>query len=154
VKLTSYSDYALRVLIYLSVQDDRLATIKEISEQYEISKNHLTKLVHDLAQQGFVETVRGKNGGLRIGRDPATITVGSVVRAMEKDLTVVECFDPGNQECKILKACILAGALKKALGAFLEVLDGYTIQDLVKPKDSLVSTFPIDVWSDKKTSVA
>lgn len=153
MRLTAYTDYSLRVLVYLSIQDERLATIKEISEQYGISKNHLMKLVHDLGKNGFVETVRGKNGGLRMGRDPAKITVGAVVRAMEKDMSIVECFDSENyEECQILHACILKGAMRKARKAFLDVLDGYTIKDLVKPKSKLKKSFPIDVWSDLRAS--
>ena len=147
MKLTAYSDYALRVLIYLSVQDDRLTTIKEISEQYGISKNHLMKLVHDLGKQEFIETVRGKNGGLRMARNPADITVGEVVRSMEKDLAVVECFEPGNTDCRILKACVLTGVMSKALNAFLSVLDEYTIEDLTKPRSHLTKAFPLDVWN-------
>jgi Rrf2 family nitric oxide-sensitive transcriptional repressor len=152
MRLTAYSDYALRVLIYLSIQDERLATIKEISEQYDISRNHLMKLVHDLGKHGFIETIRGKHGGLRIGRDPAMITVGEVVRAMEKDLAIVECFEPGNYKCQIVKACVLAGVIRQAFNVFLEVLDGYTISDLAKPKSQLINTFPIDVWSGMSAS--
>lgn len=149
MRLTDYSEYALRVLIYLSIQDERLATVKEISEQYDISRNHLTKLVHKLGKNGFIETIRGKRGGLRIGRDPATITVGEVVRAMESDLAIVECFQPGNYECRIVRACVLAGVMRKALNAFLEVLEDYTIKDLIEPKSQLIKAFPINVWSDK-----
>ena len=153
MRLTSYTDYSLRVLIYLSIQDERLATIKEISEQYKISRNHLMKLVHDLGKHGYVETVRGKNGGLRIGRDPAKISVGAVVRAMEKDMSIVECFDAESyNECQILNACVLKGAMKKARKEFLDVLDGYTIKDLIKPKSKLRKSFPIDVWSDRRVS--
>lgn len=148
MRLTAYSDYALRVLIYLSVQDQRLATITEISQQYEISRNHLTKLVHDLGKHGYVETIRGKNGGLRIGRDPASISVGEVVRAMEKDRALVECFEPGSSTCRIASACMLAGAMQKALDAFFEVLDGYMVVDLLEPKADPTKIFPIDVWSD------
>lgn len=148
MRLTAYSDYALRVLIYLSIQDERLATIREISEQYDISRNHLMKLVHDLGRHGFVETVRGKNGGLHIGRDPATISVGEVVRAMEKDMAIVECFEPENYNCQIVSACVLAGIMHKAHKAFLEVLDGYTIKDLVITKPQLIKAFPTDVWSE------
>lgn len=149
MRLTDYSEYGLRVLIYLSIQDERLATIKEISEQYDISRNHLMKLVHDLGKHGFIETIRGKHGGLRIGRDPATITVGEVIRAMEKDMAIVECFQPGNYDCQIVRACVLAGVMRKALNAFLGVLDDYTIEDLVKPKSQLAKAFPTDVWSDR-----
>ncbi|MBE9556121.1 MAG: Rrf2 family transcriptional regulator [Proteobacteria bacterium] len=148
MRLTNYSDYALRVLIYLSIQDGRLATIREISEQYDISRNHLMKLVQDLGKHGFAETVRGKNGGLRIGRDPATISVGEVVRAMEKDMAIVECFEPdGDFNCQIVSACVLAGIMRQAHNAFLEVLDGYSIKDLVLPKPQLIKAFPTDVWS-------
>lgn len=149
MRLTAYSDYALRVLMYLTIQDERLATIREISEQYDISRNHLMKLVHDLGKHGYVETVRGKSGGLRIGRDPAKISVGEVVRAMEKDMSVVECFDPENYDCQIAETCALKGVMRKAVDAFLEVLDEYTIKDLTKNKSRLIKSFPIDVWSDR-----
>ncbi len=147
MRLTDYSEYALRVLIYLSIQDDRLVTVKEISEQYGISHNHLTKLVHKLGKNGFVETIRGKSGGLRIGRDPAMITVGEVVRIMESDFAIVECMQSGNYECRIVRACVLSGVFREGLNAFLEVLDNYTIADLVKPKQQLAKAFPVDVWS-------
>lgn len=152
MRLTAYSDYALRVLMYLSIQEDRLATIKEISDQYGISRNHLMKLVHDLGRNGFIETVRGKNGGLRLNGDPATISAGQVVRAMEKDLNLVECFDPDNNQCRIVKACILSKALSKALAAFLDVLDEYSIADLLAPHSDFSDLFPIDVWSDAPTT--
>lgn len=153
MRLTAYTDYSLRVLTYLSIQDDRLATIKEISEQYGISKNHLMKLVHELGKHGYVESIRGKNGGIRIGRDPAKISVGEVVRKMEKDLSIVECFDSENyDECQILHACVLKGIMKKAIKEFLAVLDEYTIKDLIKPKAKLKKSFPIDVWSDRRAS--
>lgn len=151
MRLTAYSDYALRVLIYLTIQDERLATIREISEQYGISRNHLMKLVHDLGKHGYVDTVRGKNGGLRIGRDPAKLSVGEVVRAMEKDMSIVECFDPENYDCRIAETCALKGIMRKAVKSFLEVLDEYTIKDLTKPKSKLIKSFPVDVWSDRRT---
>lgn len=154
MRLTAYSDYALRVLIYLSVQEGRLATIKEISEQYGISRNHLMKLVHELGRHGFIETSRGRKGGLRVGRDPATISVGEVVRVMEKEMSMVECFEPGNDECRIAKVCVLAGVIGKALNAFLEVLDGYTIKDLVGRGSPLIKAFPIDVWSAGPARIA
>ena len=148
MRLTAYSDYALRVLIYLTIQDERLATIREISEQYSISKNHLMKLVHDLGKHGFVETVRGKNGGLRIARDPGKISVGEVVRVMEKDMSIVECFDPDNYDCQISEACALKGIMRKATNSFLDVLDEYSVKDLTKAKSRLINSFPIDVWSN------
>lgn len=146
MRLTDYSEYALRVLIYLGIQDNRLATIGEISKQYDISRNHLVKLVHDLGRNGFIKTFRGKNGGLSLGRDPALISVGEVVRAMEKDMAIAECFRPGDSTCRIVKSCALAGVIGRALDAFLGILDQCTIADLIKPEYQLARAFPIDVW--------
>lgn len=149
MRLTAYTDYALRVLIYLTIQDERLATIREISEQYDISKNHLMKLVHDLGKHGFIETVRGKNGGLRMARDPDKVSVGEVVRIMEKDMSIVECFDPDNYDCRIAETCALKGIMREATDSFLGVLDEYSIKDLTKSKSRLINSFPIDVWSNR-----
>lgn len=130
MQLTRYSDYSFRVLIYLALAPERLATIDEIAERYGISKAHLTKVVHRLGRLGFVETVRGRRGGLRLARPASAIRVGAVLRATEGDLALVECFGPPGG-CAIEPACGLRGALHEALAAFLAVLDGYTLADLV-----------------------
>ncbi|MCP5365936.1 MAG: Rrf2 family transcriptional regulator [Hyphomicrobiales bacterium] len=147
MRLTTYSDYALRVLLYLALQRGRLVTIQEISDQYGISRNHLMKLVHELGRNGFVETVRGKNGGLRLGPDPARIRVGDVIRVTEKDMDLVECFQAGNDACRIATACALTGVLHGALGAFMAVLDQHTLADLVGPparRARMAALFPQD----------
>src|SRR6056297_3712568 len=90
--ITRYTDYSLRVLIYLAAQDDRLATIQEIADSYQISRNHLMKVVHQLNKKGYIETVRGKSGGMRLHREPSTINIGVLVRETEQDLDLVECF--------------------------------------------------------------
>jgi Rrf2 family nitric oxide-sensitive transcriptional repressor len=118
------------VLIYLALEPERLATIEEIARRYGISRAHLTKVVHQLGLRGYVETLRGRRGGLRLARRPEAIRVGSVVRESEESLALVECFEAGS-ECAIEPACALRGALHEALDAFLAVLDHYTLADLV-----------------------
>ena len=130
MQLTRYTDYSLRVLIYLAVHQDQLATIEEIAEAYDISKAHLMKIVHQLGLAGYVETVRGRGGGLRLARPPQKIRIGEVVRHTE-EMVVVECFDPKTSHYRIQPACELRGVLKEALDAFLRTLDGYTLADLV-----------------------
>lgn len=131
MQLTRYSDYSLRVLIYLALAPERLVTIEEIARSYRISKAHLMKVVHQLGLRGYVETVRGRRGGLRLARPPEAIGVGDVVRASEASFDLVECFDPPSSRCAIQPACGLRSVLGEALGAFLEVLDRYTLADLV-----------------------
>lgn len=130
MQLTRYTDYSLRVLIYLAVHKEGLATIEEISDAYGISKAHLTKIVHQLGLAGYLETVRGRGGGLRLARPPAKIRIGDVVRQTE-DTSLVECFDPQTSHCRIEPVCGLRAALKDALQAFLRTLDGYTLADVV-----------------------
>jgi Rrf2 family nitric oxide-sensitive transcriptional repressor len=130
VQLTRYSDYSFRVLIYLALAGDRLATIEEIARRYGISKAHLTKVVHELGLRGYVETVRGRRGGLRLARPAEEIGVGELVRETEGSLALVECFAPDG-ECVIEPACGLRAVLEEALAAFLGALDRYTLADLV-----------------------
>jgi len=130
VQLTRYSDYSFRVLIYLALAPERLVTIEEISRRYGISKAHLTKVVHELGLRGYVETVRGRRGGLRLARRPDEIGVGELVRETEGSLALVECFEPRG-ECAIEPACGLRAVLHEALAGFLGVLDRYTLADLV-----------------------
>jgi Rrf2 family nitric oxide-sensitive transcriptional repressor len=119
MRLTTFSDYTLRVLMYLGVRRDELVTIGEIAAAYGISENHLMKVVHFLARQGYVETVRGKGGGLRLAMAPEDIGVGEVVRGTEESLALVECFDAEQSQCNIAPACLLKGVFKKASGRLL-----------------------------------
>jgi Rrf2 family nitric oxide-sensitive transcriptional repressor len=144
MRLTTFTDYTLRVLIYLGTQrdDERLATISDIAAAYGgISENHLMKVVHHLAKQGYVETTRGTGGGMRLARAPAEINLGAVVRGAEEDLAVVECFETGNSNCPIVPACTLRGVLARAMHAFFAVLDGQTLADLLGPQAKLIRIF-------------
>jgi Rrf2 family nitric oxide-sensitive transcriptional repressor len=131
VQLTRYSDYSLRVLIYLALDPKRLVTIEEIAQSYGISKAHLMKVVHQLGLNGYVETVRGRGGGLRLARRPEEISVGEVIRSTEENMALVECFDPESSQCAIEPACGLRSVLHEALAAFLAVLDRHTLGDLI-----------------------
>ena len=144
MRLTVYTDYSLRVLMYLALRKDRLATISEIATAYEISRAHLMKVAHQLGVKGFVQTVRGRQGGLRLARNPRSITVGEVVRETEPDLALVPCFEPICADCAILPACVLKRALHEARAVFLDVLDGYTLLDLVRPHVPLRNLLDLD----------
>lgn len=134
MRLTYLSDFSLRVLMYAGATPHRLVTIQEIARAYGISENHLMKVVNGLAQQGFIETVRGRGGGIRLARPVGDITVGAVIRAMEDDFALVECFRTDNT-CRITEVCRLRTALHQALGAYFEVLDNWTLAQLVaKPR--------------------
>lgn len=133
-----YTDYSLRVLIYLGTKEDgKLTTIQEISDAYHISKNHLMKVTFELGKAGFIETVRGRGGGIRLADRPENINVGAVVRKMEEDFHLVECFNPETNMCPISPICGLRGVLGKALHAYLSVLDEYNLQDLLFNKEGL-----------------
>lgn len=125
MRLTRHTDYALRVLIYLSVHPAGFAPVSEIAAAFRVSQNHMNKVAQGLATAGFVETTRGRGGGLRLAKPAAAIKVGAVVRRMEETLALAEC-----ETCTIVRACGLTGALDAALAAFLAVLDGYTIADV------------------------
>ena len=138
MRLTNYTDYSLRVLIYLATKEkDNLSNIKEIAEAYQISKNHLMKVTYELGKLNVIETIRGRGGGIRLAKDPAEINLGFIVRQTEDDFNLVECFDPKSNACTISPACTLKGVLHKALKAYFEVLDCYTLADLVKNKSML-----------------
>ena len=138
MKLTSFTDYSLRVLIYLAAEPDRRATVAEIAAAFDIKQNHLTKVVHFLAQQGWLATVRGKGGGLQLACAPEAIGVGAVVRQTEGADLPAECFDREHNPCRITRACRLQRVLRDALQAFHAVLDRYTLADLVRNRAALV----------------
>jgi Rrf2 family nitric oxide-sensitive transcriptional repressor len=143
MRLTAFTDYSLRVLIYLGTAPQGLATIDRIADAYGISANHLMKVVHQLGQAGYVETVRGKGGGLRLARAPESINVGEVVRRTEDGFAVVECFEKDKPSCAIAPSCVLKLALHEAVAAFLETLDGYSLADLVKPRKALAQVLRV-----------
>jgi len=132
--LTRYSDYSLRVLIFLAAKGQENSTIPEIAGAYGISRTHLTKVVQLLGQLGYVLTVRGRGGGLTLAMDPSQIRIGQVLRRTEESFALVDCLSselPGARLCKITPACKLKGVLAEALQAFLGVLDQYTLADIV-----------------------
>lgn len=131
MRLTSFTDYTLRCLIYLGMNRERLATVQEIAQLHNISKNHLTKVVHQLGVNGLVETVRGRNGGLRLARAPSDINIGAVVRQTEPDFFIAECFDPARRGCVLSGSCALQRKLGHAMDAFMAVLDGLTLAQVL-----------------------
>jgi len=132
MKLTTYTDYALRTLMHLAVNRGRLVTIQEIAELHGIAKNHLTKVVHQLGLLGVIETVRGRNGGIQLGKEPAQINIGAVVRSTEPDFFMAECFDRSRNKCLYGPACMLKEVLGSATAAYLQVLDGVTLENIIK----------------------
>jgi Rrf2 family nitric oxide-sensitive transcriptional repressor len=143
MRLTVYTDYALRLLMYLALKEDGSATITEIAESFAVSKNHLMKIAYQLGLAGYIETARGRRGGLRLARPAETIRVGDVVRHTEPDMALVPCFKPAEAPCAVQRCCILRGALQKACLAFVEILDGYTLGDLVYPRGQLQALLSI-----------
>lgn len=135
MRLTRHTDNALRALIYLGLHDDAPQRITDIARRMGMSEDHAAKVIARLAELGFVATLRGRSGGVRLARPAAEINVGAVVRATEDNLNLVECFDPVNNLCPIAPACALAPALDEALTAFFAVLDRYTLAQLTeKPR--------------------
>lgn len=132
--VTSFTDYSLRTLIYLAVQKKELSTIKEIAESYQISKNHLMKVVQDLNRRKYIKAIRGKNGGIKLNNRLEDINIGKLVRELEQDSTLVECFGDNNQ-CVITPACQLKNFLAEAMENFFVTLEQYSLADLVQAKD-------------------
>jgi Rrf2 family nitric oxide-sensitive transcriptional repressor len=143
MQLTSFSDYTLRTLIYLGLRPNQLCTIDEIAGAYGISANHLMKVVHQAAQAGDVHTIRGQHGGMRLARKPEAIKIGAVLRRTEPDLHIAPCFGSGDA-CRIQPACVLQGVLGDALAAFLAVLDGTSLADLIRPKRQLAALLRLE----------
>ena len=137
MRLTDYTDFSLRTLIYVAVHPGELVTIQRIADAFSIPKNHLIKIVQKLGQAGFLHTVRGRAGGIELGRPAADINVGEVIRTMESDFNLVECFQGDDNHCVITRVCGLRGALSAALRAYFEVLDSYSLQDLVEKPAAL-----------------
>lgn len=138
MRLTQWTDYTLRVLMYCAATEGREppVTITEVAEGYGISRSHLMKIVQQLSAQGLLDTTRGRGGGIRLMRPASTINVGAVVRTTETDFNLVECFDPATNHCRLSSHCRLKGVLGTAIDAYLAVLDGVTLADLVAPAAS------------------
>ncbi|MFZ6761159.1 Rrf2 family transcriptional regulator [Pseudoroseomonas sp. WGS1072] len=140
MRLTLHTDYALRTLIFVGLRAGRLASIPEIAQAFRISENHLTKVVHGLGRAGFLETLRGRGGGLRLARPAREIGLGAVVRATEEDLALVACFPGAGAQagtpCLIAGNCELQAVLAEALAAFLAVLDRHSLADLLEPRQA------------------
>lgn len=143
MRLTLHTDYSLRVLIHVGVADGKLITITDIAEAFDISKQHLMKVVNNLSQKGYLDTVRGRGGGIRLSRAPSDINVGEVVRQTEETLGVIGCLEQRGY-CPIQRVCELRSVFDEATQAFLAVLDGYTLADLIKPRRALSSLLLLD----------
>lgn len=146
MQLTKFTDYCLRVLMYLAAREDEMATVSAVAQTYDVSHHHLTKVVQHLNGKGYVDTVRGKKGGIRLARKPQFINLGEVVRDCEQALNLVECFDTDYAGCPLLPSCALRAALKEATKSFFAALDRYSLADLVpRPRSGSAgkATIPI-----------
>lgn len=137
MRLTHLSDYSVRVLIYLSVNPEPLSTIAEISERYGISRNHLTKVAHQLGRAGYLTTLRGRAGGIKLAREPQAINIGEVVRLMESPSALVECFQGEKNECRITPDCTFKHVLADAQEAFFAHLDQFTLASITDNRSAL-----------------
>lgn len=144
MRLTLYTDYSLRVLLYLANKEDQIVTISELADFYKISRNHLVKVVHNLGLNGYIQTTRGRRGGLKLARPANEILIGKIVRSTEPDFDLLECFNPVTDHCIVTNACSLKGVFFKARSGFLSVLDQYTLADMaVAPAKSSFKSIPI-----------
>ena len=150
MRLTLHTDYALCVLIYAGLKRDQLCTIPELVRHFDISRGHLMKVVHGLALKSYLQTVRGKNGGFRLAREPGDICVGAVVRDMEQELGVLGCLQGEAGYCRIEECCVLRRAFREATNAFLAVLDRYTVMDLLEPRRSLARLLQIGSLNEQQ----
>jgi Rrf2 family transcriptional regulator, nitric oxide-sensitive transcriptional repressor len=150
MQLTQYTDYALRTLIALGLDPGAKLTVTDISQAYGISRHHLVKVVARLAEAGFVETLRGKGGGMRLARAPREIRLGAVVREVEAELGVVECLTEEGGNCVIAPVCRLKGVLHEATGAFLDKLDQHTLEDMLRQPMPLSRLLNIPVRVERR----
>jgi Rrf2 family iron-responsive transcriptional regulator len=144
MRLTRQTNYAIRILMYCTANQGQLSRIPEIAAAYSVSELFLFKILQPLVENGLVQTVRGRNGGVRLGKPANEITLFDVVRATEESFAMAECFENDAADCPLIDSCALNEALRKALGAFFEVLESYTIEDLVKARPSMRNLLGID----------
>ena len=137
MQLTSFTDYGLRTLMYLSSRSEDTASVKEIAEYYGISRNHLVKVVHTLSQHGYIETTKGKGGGIRIAEGSQELRLGDLIMQLEPNMNMVECFDAKTNTCRITSACQLKHCLFEATQNFINTMNKYTLADTVKNKEHL-----------------
>jgi Rrf2 family nitric oxide-sensitive transcriptional repressor len=146
MRLTTFTDYSLRVLMYLAVRTEDRSTIAGIANAFNISENHLTKVVHFLGREGYLDNTRGRGGGLALARAPADINIGEVVQATEGNDVPAECFERETNRCSVTQECLLKFALAEAVRAFYATLGKYTLEDAVKNRKALVKVlFPVPV---------
>ncbi len=132
MQLTTFTDYAFRLLIYLALEPERTATITEVADYFGVSRHHMVKVAHHLGQGGFITTIRGKGGGLKLAQEPAELNLGDIVRWMEPSLSLVECQHQGKEgRCRAAPGCMLNGILAQALAAFLATLDRHSLADAI-----------------------
>lgn len=144
MRLASFTDYSLRVLIYLAIKGEQRSTVSEIADKYQISKNHLVKVVHNLSRMGVIDSFKGKGGGVCLSTSPEKINIGLLIKELESDSFLVECFGP-NTNCKINPSCKLKSVLKVAETNFFATLENYTLADILTNKRKLSSSLDISI---------
>lgn len=149
MRLTQFSNFAVRVLMYAALNADKPSSVPDIARAYGVSYNHMKKAAAELRRLGYLEGVRGRVGGVRLARPPGDINIGAVIRATEGDMMLVECFDAIENTCPLIPACELHRALHEALTAFFHVLDGYTLADLLRPGERLSTLLGMNGSSGK-----
>ncbi len=142
--MTQFSNFAIRILMYTALKEPRLSTVPEIAKAYGVSYDHLKKAAAELCRLGYLETVRGRSGGYRLAKPPHAICIGTVIRRLESEITLVECFDPTTNRCPIVVPCRLRMALQEALAAFFAVLDRYTLADFICVPEELEPLLGLD----------
>jgi Rrf2 family nitric oxide-sensitive transcriptional repressor len=143
MRITNYTTYAIRTLMFAALNDDRLCQAQEVANAFGISKSHLVKCVHQLGQWGFLQCVRGRNGGFRLAKPPTEITIGAIVRKTEDTLELVECFNAQTNSCPLISSCLLSQALQRAAGAFIAELDSISIYDVTRNKRVLLDLLAV-----------
>jgi len=154
MRLTRQTNYAMRILMYCAANEGRLSRIPEIAEAYSVSELFLFKILQPLVENGLVETVRGRNGGVRLGKPADQISLFDVVRVTEESFAMAECFENDAAECPLVDSCSLNAALREALGAFFAVLERHTIADMVKSRTNVRALLGIDVLAQTRAPAA
>lgn len=144
LRLSQFSNYAIRILMYAALNGRQPSSLPKIARAYDISYNHLKKSATTLVRLGYLETVRGRVGGVRLAQSAADIRIGRVIRLTEGSVDLVECFDPATNTCPLMRVCQLNRALQEALAAFFAVLDSYTLADFVAEPEALTSLLGLD----------